>query len=142
MVSDPVVDRVKGTHVAALAWAAALTLLPVPASASMQELEPGAYWPRPTGLNILTVVNSLNWGDVAFDPSAPIADASATINTTAFSYTRAFNLVGRSANASVVLPMVAGHAEGRYLDEPAEADRFGLGDPRLRLAMNLLARRP
>ena len=27
--------------------------------------------------------------------------------------------------------------EGLYLGEPAEVDRFGLGDPRLRLAMNL-----
>ena len=27
--------------------------------------------------------------------------------------------------------------EGRYLGEPAEVGRFGLGDPRLRLAMNL-----
>ncbi len=124
---------------ASLAYAASLlALLPIPASASVQELEPGAYWPRPTGLNILTVVNSLNWGDVAFDASGPIDEASATINTTGLSYTRAFSLGGRSANASVLLPVIAGHVEGRYLGEPAEADRFGLGDPRFRLALNLL----
>src|SRR5688572_28785574 len=124
---------------ASLACAASsLALLPMAASASVQELEPGAYWPRPAGLNILTVVNSLNWGDVAFDASGPIDEANATINTTALSYTRAFSLASRSANASVVLPVVAGHVEGRYLGEPAEAHRFGLGDPRLRLAMNLV----
>ena len=35
------------------------------------------------------------------------------------------------------MPVIGGHVEGRYLGEPAEVGRFGLGDPRLRLAMNL-----
>jgi hypothetical protein len=109
----------------------------MPVSASTQELEPGAYWPIPAGLNIVTIINSFNWGDMAFDPSAPIDEASATINTAAFVFTRAFSLAGRSANAGVVLPVIGGHVEGLYLGEPAEAGRFGLGDPRLRLAMNL-----
>ena len=109
----------------------------MPVAASAQELEPGAYWPIPTGLNIITVVNNFNWGDLAFDPSAPIDEASARINTTAFAFTRAFGVAGRSANAGVVFPVIAGRLEGLYLGEPAEAERFGLGDPRLRFAMNL-----
>jgi hypothetical protein len=117
--------------------AGTLLVFLMPASASAQELEPGAYWPIPTGLNIVTVVNSFNFGDVAFDPSSPIDEASAAINTTAFAFTRAFGLAGRSANAGVVFPVIAGHVEGLYLGEPAEVDRLGLGDPRLRLAMNL-----
>jgi len=82
-------------------------------------------------------VNSFNWGDLAFDPSAPIDEASAAINTTAFAFTRAFGLAGRSANAGIVLPVIGGHLEGRYLGLPAETGRFGLGDPRLRFAINL-----
>jgi len=109
----------------------------MPAYGAAQELEPGAYWPIPTGLKIVTVVNSVNWGDLAFDPSAPIDEASATINTTALSFTRAFSLAGRSANAGVAVPVVAGHLEGRYLGQSVEAGRFGLGDPRLRFAVNL-----
>ena len=109
----------------------------MPMSGSAQELEPGAYWPLPKGLNIATVVDSFNFGDVAFDPAAPIDEASARINTTAFSFTRAFNLAGRSANAGIVVPVVAGHVEGLYLGEPAEVDRFGLGDSRFRVAVNL-----
>ena len=116
---------------------AVFILLLLPGSAPAQELEPGAYWPIPTGLNIVTVVNSFNAGDLAFDPSAPIDEASATINTTAFAFTRAFNLAGRSANAAVVLPVVGGHLEGLLLGEPAETGRFGLGDPRLKFAVNL-----
>jgi len=117
--------------------AATMALLLLPLCASAQELEPGAYWPIPKGLNIFTAVNSFNWGDLAFDPSAPIDDASARINTTALAFTRAFSLAGRSAQAGVVVPIVAGHLEGLYLGVPAQADRFGQGDPRLRLAMNL-----
>ena len=109
----------------------------MPIYASAQELEPGAYWPIPTGLKIVTVVNNSNWGDLAFDPALPINEASSTINTTAFSFTRAFSLAGRSANASGVLPVVGGHVEGVYLGEHAQVSKFGLGDPRLRLAMNL-----
>ena len=114
-----------------------IVLLALPVSVSAQELEPGAYWPIPRGLNIITVINNFNWGDVAFDPSAPIDEASARVNTTAFAFTRALNLAGRSANFGVVVPVVGGHVEGRYLGEPAEVDRFGLGDPRIRVAMNL-----
>lgn len=114
---------------------AAALLLPVGATA--QELEPGAYWPLPRGLNIVTAVNSINWGDLAFDPTAPIDDASATINTTAFAFVTAFSVAGRSANASVMMPIVAGHVEGFYLGEFAEAGRFGHGDPRLKFAVNL-----
>ena len=47
-----------------------LGLLALPLVAAAQELEPGAYWPIPVGLNIFTAVNSVNWGDLAFDPSA------------------------------------------------------------------------
>ena len=117
--------------------ATTLALLVMPMCASAQELEPGAYWPIPAGLNIVTVVNSFNSGDLAFDASAPIDDASARINTTSFAFTRAFSLAGRSANVGVALPVIGGHLAGNYLGEHAEVDRFGLGDPRLRVAMNL-----
>jgi hypothetical protein len=117
--------------------AAGLSLLLLPVRVSAQELEPGAYWPIPAGLNIATIVNSFNWGDLAFDPAAPIDESRAKINTTALSFTRAFSLAGRSANAGVALPVVGGHVAGRYLGQPAEVSRFGLGDLRMRLAMNL-----
>ena len=122
---------------AALVTLTTLACLCVPAGTFAQELEPGAYWPLPKGLNIVTVVNGFNWGDVAFDPAAPIDEASAQINTTALSFTRAFGLAGRSANLGVSVPIVAGHVEGLFLGMPAEVDRFGLGDLRVRLGVNL-----
>ena len=120
-----------------LCVAVTLGLLLMPLAASAQELEPGAYWPIPKGLNIVTVVNSFNWGDLAFDPAAPIDEANATIDTVAFSFARAFSLAGRSANVGVAVPVVTGHVEGLYLGDFTSVDRFGQGDPRLRFAMNL-----
>ncbi len=116
---------------------ATFALLMTPVLASGQELEPGAYWPLPSGLNIVTGVVSVNQGDVTFEPSLPVNDASATIGTTAFAFARAFSLGGRSASVSATLPVVGGHLEGQYLGEHTEVDRLGLGDPRLRIAMNL-----
>ena len=115
----------------------AVALLLTSVSAAAQELEPGAYWPIPKGLNIITVINNFNWGDVAFDPSAPIDEARARIDTTGLAFTRAFGLGGRSANAGVVVPVIGGHIAGLYLGEPAEITRFGQGDPRFRLGINL-----
>lgn len=117
--------------------AAVLVLLLLPVGAAGQELEPGAYWPLPRGLNVATIANSLNWGDLAFDPAAPIDEASAVINTTGLAFTTSFALAGRSANATLIVPVIAGHVEGLYLGEFAEVGRVGQGDPRLKLAVNL-----
>lgn len=116
---------------------ATLVVLLWPRLTSAQELEPGAYWPLPRGLNIFTVVEGVSWGDVTFDPALPVEDASANISTTAFAFTRAFGLAGRSANVAGVVPIVVGHVEGIYLGEFTEVDRFGQGDPRFKLAVNL-----
>ena len=117
-----------------LAWLAFL-LLPVCASA--QELTPGAYWPLPGGLNVVSLVNSVSWGDVSFDPSMPVEDASATVNTTVVAYTRTLSIAGRSANLGVQVPVTAGHIEGLYAGTPTEVDRFGFSDPRISLGINL-----
>ena len=113
------------------------TLCIVPARLWAQDLEPGAYWPLPAGLHILTAINSFNWGDVTFDPTLPVEDASARINTSVAAYTHALAVAGRSVLASIQVPVVGGHLEGLYRGVPTALDRFGLGDPRLRLSVNL-----
>jgi hypothetical protein len=116
-----------------------LTLLAVSLSrpASAQELEPGAYTVSPVGINIFNLGYVLNDGDVTFDPSLPIEEGSATIHTTVLSYGRSVNLAGRSSTLLVALPIINGHLEGLYLGEPAVADRFGPGDIRIRVGVNL-----
>jgi hypothetical protein len=101
-------------------------------------MEPGAYWPLPKGLNVLTLANSFSWGDLNFEPSLPIEEAQATINGTAVAYTRTFGLLGRSANLTTTLPIVVGDVEGIVQGTFAAVDRFGVGDVKVRLAANLV----
>jgi hypothetical protein len=37
-----------------------LVVVLAPRSGVAQELDPGAYWPLPVGLNVLTVINNFN----------------------------------------------------------------------------------
>ena len=107
------------------------------APVSAQELEPGAYTVSPVGTNLLNVGYVFNDGDVAFDPSLPIEDGSATIHTATIAYGRSVDLAGRSATLLVAVPIVAGHLEGLYLGERAVADRKGFADIRIRVGVNL-----
>jgi len=107
------------------------------ASASAQELEPGAYTVSPVGLNLLNLGYIFNDGDIAFDPSLPIEQGSATIHTATVAYGRSVDLAGRSATLLVALPIIGGHLEGLYLGERAVADRKGIGDLRIRVGANL-----
>lgn len=102
-----------------------------------QELEPRAYSPSPVGFNILLVAGTYNTGDLTFDPSLPVEDASASIKAGVVGYLRTFGVAGRSANLGVALPYVRGNLEGIYLGSPVDVYRSGLGDPRLRFAINL-----
>lgn len=123
-------------HVIGLfAFGLALQFLPV--SVSAQELTPGAYWPLPVRINILTFVNNLNWGDVTFDPALPTEDARGTVDTVAVAYTRTLSIAGRSGNIGLQFPLLGGHVEGLYLGAPTERRQFGVGDSRLSLGANL-----
>jgi len=118
-------------------WAATtlIGVLAVPMHA--QELNPAAYTPAPKGVNAVTVTAGYNSGDLAFDPSGPIDDASASIGVSTLAYFRTLNVAGRSANLGLILPYVFGDLEGLYLGQPAAVYRSGLGDINLRFAVNL-----
>jgi hypothetical protein len=118
-----------------LGWSILLFSMALPVLG--QQLEPGAYSISPVGLNIVLLTNGLSWGDVNFDPSLPVEDAKATVNTTVFAYVRSLNVLGRSANIGVGLPLTAGNVQGIYIGEFTKVDRFGLRDPFIRFAMNL-----
>ena len=120
----------------------ALLLLPALLSASAtvagaQDLVPGAFTPAPVGFIVLSLGSLFSNGDVAFDPSLPITDASATIGGGFVGIGRTFNLAGRFANAGVAVPIVLGHIEGLVFDQFQEASRRGLGDLIVRIAFNV-----
>ena len=105
--------------------------------AEAQELEPGAYAVAPKGLNVLVIANTFSFGDLAFDPAVPISEASARINATSVGIARMVGVFGRSTQVSLGVPVIAGHLEGLYLGEQTEVTRGGLGDPRVRVGVNL-----
>jgi hypothetical protein len=117
-------------------WAVApILVFALPASA--QELEPGAYSVSPAGVNILVASYNFSGGDISFDPTLPIEDAEAVLNSAGLGYVRSLSVFGRSGNVGVVLPYTVGHLEGLYIGEFTEVDRAGLRDPFLRFAVNL-----
>lgn len=123
-------------------WGMAVTLVLVflllfPTITKAQELEPRAYLILPAGTNFLMAGYARSSGNVIFDPSLPVEDVEAGVNSTFLGYLRAFDLFGRSASVGVVTPYVWGDVTGKLSGEAAGITRSGLGDSRVRFAVNL-----
>ena len=88
----------------ALAVALALVALAAAAPARAQELEPRAYSNAPVGLNFALLGYGYSSGDVAFDESSPIKDASLTVHAAVAAYARTLDVWGRAGKLDVVLP--------------------------------------
>jgi len=107
-------------------------------AASAQELVPAAYTPAPVGINLLVLTGGHAKGDVSFDPSLPVEDASARILTWSVGYGRTFGFFGRAANVTVIVPYVVGDLEGVYIGEQTSVERSGPADAVLRFGVNFL----
>jgi len=99
--------------------------------AAAQELEPRTYASAPVGVQFVVVGGGHASGDLVFDPSLPIEDASASLDFGLLGYARTFSLFGRVGKAAVVVPWFDGQAEGLVAGVPAERVLQGMGDPRL-----------
>ena len=113
-------------------------LLLVAAVASAQELNPRAYAPMATGVNIVMLSYGRSSGGVLFDPSLPAEDVHAVIQSGALLYGHSFGLFGRSANAVVALPYAWGHMDGLLQGQYLQLTRSGLADIRGQLSVNIL----
>jgi hypothetical protein len=105
--------------------------------AQAQEMEPGAYSPSPVGANIVLLADNFSDGSLSLDPSLPLSNAHADINTTVAGYVRTFGLLDRAASIAFAIPYVHANFSGDIFGEPATAHRSAWGDPALRLAVNL-----
>ncbi|AHX15235.1 hypothetical protein CH75_19965 [Dyella jiangningensis] len=108
------------------------------ATAHAQELEPRTYSPSPVGTNFVGASYSYLTGDVTTDPSLPVTNVQAHINTLALAYVHTFSLAGRSSSLGFVLPAMSANLSGNVIDAPTEIHRGGAGDARLRFALNLI----
>jgi len=113
-----------------------LIALAVPACA--QQLEPRMYTNTPVGMNFLIVGYGYANGGILSDPSIPLKNADIDIHETVLACARSIDVWGRSGKIDVIVPYawVSGSAEFNGI--PGKRDVSGLGDPRLRVAVNLL----
>jgi len=118
-----------------------LTSLGVIEPVAGQDMEARAYSVSPVGTNIVVVGYSRSTGDLNFDPSLPVTNGKAAVNSAAAGYIRSIDLFGRSANVAVILPYTWGHLQGNIAGQFQEAQRSGLRDPMVRFAVNLYGAR-
>jgi hypothetical protein len=112
-----------------------------PSTAAAQELEPRAYAPSPVGVNFLVVAGGRSTGGVLVDPSLPVSDVEATVESVGLGVGRTMNLLGRTALLLAVVPYAWADASGEVGEETRHISRSGLADPRLKLSVNLVGGR-
>jgi len=76
-------------------------------------------------------------GDLSFDPSLPIEDASAVMHGSFSAYAHTLDFFGRSANVAVTVPYLWGDVQGKVNGNPEQAHRSGLSNSAARFAVNL-----
>jgi hypothetical protein len=120
-----------------LGWLVGISAALLALTAHAQRIEPRSYANTPTGVNFLAVGYGHSSGNVLVDPSIPVADASARIQSVVLGYGRSISVFGQSGIVGLVVPWATVDAEGRLEGTAREAHRVGFGDPVVRLAVNL-----
>ena len=114
-----------------------LVLFLISMSMQGQDLVPRAYLITPTGSNAVILSYAWNSGEINFDPSVPVEDASGRFNASVLSYYHSFSLLGRSSNIVVSAPYVKGTLEGTVGGARASVSPSGMADYRIRISTNL-----
>ena len=116
-----------------------LCFLWLPSLAGAQELTPRAFWPAPTGTQVLTIGAVYTRGDMIPDPSLPITGIDSRISTGYLAYLRTLDLFGRSSNLIFELPYSSGDTTGQHLERGlVEREYQGVGDVAATLSINLM----
>jgi hypothetical protein len=76
-------------------------------------------------------------GDVLTDATLPLRDVNIKLSSGSFAYGYTFGLAGRQASLSFLTPYIKGTASGTVFEQEQNVRRSGLGDMRVRYAMNL-----
>jgi hypothetical protein len=116
-------------------WVGLLCQLLFAAPLSAQDLDPRAYANVPVNGTFLVTGFSVSHGGVLTDPTLPVTDVNATVETPSLGLARSFGLFGRMAQAFAALPYSWAQASGNALGEARDITRAGLSDMRLRLSL-------
>lgn len=102
-----------------------------------QDLVPRAYQVTPVGSNAVTLSYVYNSGELLFEGTVPIENATGKLNVPIVAYYRSLNFFGRSANVTAGVPYGVGTFEGDVVGEPRSIRRSGLFDSVFRFSVNL-----
>lgn len=117
----------------ALGAALACALGEAPAVA--QSVEPRAYAPAPVGTNFLILAAARARGPLETDPALPLSDFDLHAKGVLLGYSRAINVLGKSAKVDVVLPYGKLTGDATFLGIPVERRVTGFSDPAARLTV-------
>jgi len=103
-----------------------------------QDMEARAYSATPVGTNFALAGWAHSKGDVLTDPSLPLTNVAARIDTYFAGYSRSFDLFGNAASLGLVLPVARANVSGDVGEESRAVHRAGFADVRMRLSTNLI----
>jgi len=121
----------------ALTAAIAVMAMGTFSSARAQTMEPLSYTNSPVGLNFLIAGYSYQSGSVLADPSLPIHNVEAKVDSATLAFSHILDCWGQSGSIALVMPYVRLSASGDVLEQERSVDRVGVGDLALRLSVNL-----
>jgi hypothetical protein len=101
---------------------------------SAQDLDPRAYARVPVDVTLLITGFNYTYGGVVLDPTSPIQDLKAKVETPMLAIARTFSFFGLTSQAFVALPFSWAQASGKLLGEDSSITRSGLGDTRFRIS--------
>ncbi|MDZ7612399.1 MAG: transporter [Flavobacteriaceae bacterium] len=103
-----------------------------------QDLDPRAYVNIPVNATIVISGLTFSKGDVLLDPSLPIEDLDATVESASLGVSHTFSLFGQTAQALAVLPYSWAQLTGKIDGLERDKNLNGIGDMRFRLSVLLL----
>jgi hypothetical protein len=106
--------------------------------AAAQDIEPRTYSNAPIGVNFAIVGYAYTRDGVAFDPAMPITDVQLKTSNGILAYARVVDFWGQSGKVDVVVPYTSLSGSASYAGAPLERVIHGMGDPMVRVSVNLL----
>ena len=103
-----------------------------------QDLEPRAFSNAPVGMNFLTGFYSFSTGNVLLETALPIENLTADLNIIQPGYVRVIDFFGLSSKLDVAVPFAWGTWKGQLAGQDSSVSRTGLGDAKVRWAVNFL----
>lgn len=103
-----------------------------------QDLDPRAYVWVPVNGNFLSSGFAFSEGGVLTDPSLPIENLEASVQTLNLGYLRSFNLLGKTATAFAAMPYSWAQASADVNGQRESITRSGFSDMRMRVSVLLL----